>query len=215
MISVDWTRCCACGGCVSLCPEDALRLEETRLVVNQACTACGLCLPACPVGALWLGECPDRRPATRRRGSSYDLVVVGAGPAGSMAAWTAAGLGLSVLLVEKRQEIGSPVRCAEGVSLEALQGLVEPEEAWISARVERSRIVARAGGQVVHRWQPGDVGGGHRAHGPALPAPGDGRPDAGGGCGPPGGCLDRWWDHHSHDRGPCRGAGCGAGAGSG
>ena len=51
----------------------------------------------------------------------YDVVVVGAGPAGSMAAKTAAENGLNVLLVEKRQEIGTPVRCAEGVSKESIE----------------------------------------------------------------------------------------------
>ena len=44
----------------------------------------------------------------------FDLIVVGAGPAGSMAAKTAASSGLKVALLEKRQEIGCPVRCAGG-----------------------------------------------------------------------------------------------------
>ena len=44
----------------------------------------------------------------------YDVLVIGAGPAGSIAAKTAAEKGLDVLLIEKRQEIGDPVRCAEG-----------------------------------------------------------------------------------------------------
>tara|TARA_Y100000310_G_scaffold343609_1_gene452083 strand:- start:449 stop:1645 length:1197 start_codon:yes stop_codon:yes gene_type:complete len=46
----------------------------------------------------------------------YDVVVIGAGPAGSRTAWKCAENGLSVLLVEKRAEIGSPKRCAEGLS---------------------------------------------------------------------------------------------------
>jgi digeranylgeranylglycerophospholipid reductase len=82
----------------------------------------------------------------------YDLVVVGAGPAGSMAAWTGAELGLSVLVLEKRQEIGSPVRCAEGVSCESLAGFLEPDPAWISAQVSSAQIVALADGRVVERW---------------------------------------------------------------
>ena len=49
---------------------------------------------------------------------SYDVVVVGAGPAGSVAARLAAASGMSVLLVEKRQEIGVPVRCAEAIGLD-------------------------------------------------------------------------------------------------
>ncbi len=45
----------------------------------------------------------------------YDVVVVGAGPAGSRAARYAAQGGLRVLLLEKRQQVGFPVRCAEAV----------------------------------------------------------------------------------------------------
>ncbi|MCK4459402.1 MAG: NAD(P)/FAD-dependent oxidoreductase, partial [Methanosarcinales archaeon] len=46
--------------------------------------------------------------------NKYDVVVVGAGPAGSITAKTAAARGCNVLMIEKRQEIGDPVRCAEG-----------------------------------------------------------------------------------------------------
>jgi digeranylgeranylglycerophospholipid reductase len=152
MVTVDAARCSYCGGCVSVCPEDAINLAETRLVITPACTECGLCISACPVGAL--GEAQSERGAwfRGRVGERYDLVVVGAGPGGSMAAWQAAELGLSVLLLEKRQEIGSPVRCAEGVPHEELAGFIEPDPTWISARVEMARIVALADGQVAQRW---------------------------------------------------------------
>ena len=43
----------------------------------------------------------------------YDVLVVGAGPAGSSAARTAAQAGASVALVERRSVVGLPVRCAE------------------------------------------------------------------------------------------------------
>jgi digeranylgeranylglycerophospholipid reductase len=48
----------------------------------------------------------------------YDVVVVGAGPAGSITAKTAAERGLDVLLIERNPVIGVPVKCAEGVSRE-------------------------------------------------------------------------------------------------
>jgi digeranylgeranylglycerophospholipid reductase len=44
--------------------------------------------------------------------ASYDIVVVGAGPAGSTAALYAARKGASVLLLDKKREIGSPIQCA-------------------------------------------------------------------------------------------------------
>ncbi|MEM0503219.1 MAG: NAD(P)/FAD-dependent oxidoreductase [Archaeoglobaceae archaeon] len=70
----------------------------------------------------------------------FDVVVVGAGPAGSMAAKTCAERSLNVLLVEKRQEIGTPVRCAEGISKKALQRFVEIDKKWISAEVIGAKI---------------------------------------------------------------------------
>ena len=46
----------------------------------------------------------------------YDIVIVGAGPAGSSAARAASRHGASVLLIDRRQRIGLPVQCAELVS---------------------------------------------------------------------------------------------------
>ncbi|WP_456467997.1 digeranylgeranylglycerophospholipid reductase [Archaeoglobus sp.] len=72
----------------------------------------------------------------------YDVVVIGAGPAGSMAAKTAAEFGLEVLLVEKRQEIGTPVRCAEGISKENIERFFEVDKKWIAAEVTGAKIYA-------------------------------------------------------------------------
>jgi digeranylgeranylglycerophospholipid reductase len=47
---------------------------------------------------------------------AYDIVVVGAGPAGSSAAKAAAQRGARVLLIDRRQRIGVPVQCAEFVT---------------------------------------------------------------------------------------------------
>ncbi len=43
----------------------------------------------------------------------FDVIVVGAGPAGSTTATYAARGGMKVLLLDKREQIGSPVRCGE------------------------------------------------------------------------------------------------------
>jgi geranylgeranyl reductase family protein len=48
--------------------------------------------------------------------ASYDIIVVGAGPAGSTAAREAARRGAKVLLIDRKQRIGLPVQCAELVS---------------------------------------------------------------------------------------------------
>jgi digeranylgeranylglycerophospholipid reductase len=75
----------------------------------------------------------------------YNLLVIGGGPAGAVAARTAAQKGLSVCIVEKRPAIGAPVRCAEGIGQEALAEFIEPDERWISAEMTGAAIVAPDG----------------------------------------------------------------------
>ena len=41
---------------------------------------------------------------------SYDIIVIGAGPAGSTAAMYAARSGASVLLIDKKKDLGSPIQ---------------------------------------------------------------------------------------------------------
>lgn len=52
---------------------------------------------------------------------NYDVVVVGAGPAGAMAAKYAAKNGASTLLIEEHASIGSPVQCTGLISTAALK----------------------------------------------------------------------------------------------
>jgi digeranylgeranylglycerophospholipid reductase len=44
-----------------------------------------------------------------------DVLVVGAGPAGSSAARSAAMRGAKTILIDKKEEVGVPVQCAEGI----------------------------------------------------------------------------------------------------
>jgi len=135
MIQLRRELCTYCGGCVSLCPSGALEVAGINLVVDEGrCNECGLCIPACPVGDLLM----EGEHSLSHARQKYDLVVVGAGPAGSIAARFAAERGLAVLLLEKRQEIGSPVRCAEGINHSMLLPFLEPDDRWISARISKA-----------------------------------------------------------------------------
>jgi len=77
--------------------------------------------------------------------NKYDVLVIGGGPAGAIAAKTAVEKGLSALIVEKRPAIGAPVRCAEGIGKEALQEFIDPDPRWISAEMTGAGIVAPDG----------------------------------------------------------------------
>ena len=69
-----------------------------------------------------------------------DVLVIGAGPAGSMTAKWAAKEGAKVVMIEKRQEVGSPVRCGEGMSKEWLADVGIKPGKWINVEVEGARI---------------------------------------------------------------------------
>ncbi len=75
----------------------------------------------------------------------YDILVVGGGPGGAVAARTAARKGMSVCLVEKRPAIGAPIRCAEGVGTEAVREFIDPDPCWISAEICQATLVAPNG----------------------------------------------------------------------
>jgi digeranylgeranylglycerophospholipid reductase len=77
--------------------------------------------------------------------NKYDLLVIGGGPAGALAAKTAVEKGLSACIIEKRPAIGAPVRCAEGIGREALAEFIDPDPCWISAELTGAGIIAPDG----------------------------------------------------------------------
>lgn len=79
----------------------------------------------------------------------YDVVIIGAGPAGSVAAKTIAQAGCSVLLLEKRQEIGSPVRCAEAVGCETTTQFIDLDPRWIAAEIDAFSVTNPQGDCIV------------------------------------------------------------------
>jgi geranylgeranyl reductase family protein len=77
----------------------------------------------------------------------YDVVVVGAGPAGSMAAKYAAKAGARVLMIEEHATIGLPVQCAGLISTRAYEGCELPET--LSKHAIRGAHIHAPGGRVL------------------------------------------------------------------
>lgn len=78
-----------------------------------------------------------------------DVLVIGAGPAGSTAARFAAEGGANVILMDKKSEIGSPKRCAEGVSKKGLAKVgVELNPRWITKEIDGVRLTSPNGTDV-------------------------------------------------------------------
>lgn len=84
---------------------------------------------------------------------AFDIVVVGAGPAGSTFARIAASKGLSVLLLDRKSKIGIPVRCGEGVMDSGLRLFHEPRSEWIAATVDKFCFVAPNGSSTTVQFQ--------------------------------------------------------------
>ncbi len=80
----------------------------------------------------------------------FDLIVIGAGPAGSTTARRAARRGLKVLLVDKRQELGAPIQCSGALSAHALvEAEVEPSGEFIHEAIYGFGIYNGAGESTV------------------------------------------------------------------
>lgn len=57
LIEVDKNTCSECGACYSLCPVNAIILEDDSVIFDdEKCvgSTCGLCVDACPVRAIKL-----------------------------------------------------------------------------------------------------------------------------------------------------------------
>jgi geranylgeranyl reductase family protein len=85
--------------------------------------------------------------------ADFDVVVVGAGPAGSSAALAAARAGAKTLIIDRRREIGVPVECAELVPAPLLR-IAPVTDASVVQRTE-SMITHLPSGEAHEAEAPG------------------------------------------------------------
>ncbi len=78
----------------------------------------------------------------------YDVVVVGSGPAGCITARFAAESGAKVLIIERRQEVGVPVLCGEGISKNIEKYNILEGKKWIASSMDGARIFSPDGTMV-------------------------------------------------------------------
>ena len=74
----------------------------------------------------------------------YDVVIVGAGPAGSSLALFLAQEGIPSLLIERHSQIGVPLSCAEGVGKD-IEDYIEMDKRWISAELSGAIFTSQDG----------------------------------------------------------------------
>lgn len=76
----------------------------------------------------------------------YDVIVVGGRIGGSVSSLFASKNDVDVLMIEKRQEIGTPVQCAEGTTYSTFKTLeMKPSEKYICSDIEGATIHAPDG----------------------------------------------------------------------
>lgn len=78
----------------------------------------------------------------------YQTIIIGAGPAGLIA-----GQYLEdALILDKKEEIGKPIQCGEGLSQKALEFQeIEPDPSWISSEIHKIERIT-PNGKVIGRF---------------------------------------------------------------
>ena len=76
----------------------------------------------------------------------FDLIIAGAGPAGLFAAQKTASAKMKVLVLDRKQEIGPPKRCAEGLGLGWFKRLgLKPQKEWAVQAIYGATLYAPSG----------------------------------------------------------------------
>ncbi len=155
---VNPEKCVACWGCIASCPTVAIvQNSNSAVVIPEICIDCGVCARVCPVSAINLADSSVKLPSygigkemepAQIEFLEYDIVVIGGGPGGLTVAYYAGKAGFKVALIERRNEWGKPVACAEGISVEGLTRAFEVRDEWVSSPIEGAKLIAPGGREV-------------------------------------------------------------------
>ena len=136
--------CTGCAYCLLSCPVEAISSQDGRCSIEQdLCTSCGECFWACPNGCIEDGE--QLKPAADY-GTDYDVIIIGAGIGGLMAAAALTGQGLKVAVFEQLGFIGGRYTEIEHKGYLVTTGAWTPPGPWSNI----GRFLEKVGAKV--RW---------------------------------------------------------------
>lgn len=109
-------RCSACHYCYHECPVGAIRFVGTSYEINEfKCIGCGKCAQVCPSGIIYDPSKVEAPTPHAPQELNCDLVVLGAGGSGMVAAVRAAQLsGKKVIVLEKAKKPGGNTNLGHG-----------------------------------------------------------------------------------------------------
>lgn len=101
-------RCVCCHSCSTNCPVGAITFRGNQYWINpEKCTSCGTCVPLCPQRIIIDEAKPIPTPVPEKAEYECDIVVIGAGGSGLIAAVRAKELsGKNVIVLEKAKAAG-------------------------------------------------------------------------------------------------------------
>ncbi len=109
-------RCSACHYCFNECPVGAIRFVGASYAIDEfKCIGCGKCAEVCPAGIIYDPQNPEKAEPHEPGELSADLVVLGAGGAGLVAAVRyAQKTGKKVIVLEKSKKVGGNTNLGHG-----------------------------------------------------------------------------------------------------